>query len=221
MDGVAAGVGEQPGQHRAPAHGVDDEVRGQRPAALVADAGDVQAAAGAPRLSAATATPRRTSRPGCSSAARANTCSSVGRRAVVVTSRSSPGRARAVGDRRRQARHRSSRSPPAPSSASARRAARAASTARPRAWMKCAWRNCATPARRPPVPREHGIVGHGRGVALEDGDAMSVARQHHRGGQSARSGTEHDRLRQGKLLRSGDSNPETPSRGFIPRQLNA
>ena len=49
----------------------------------------------------------------------------------------------------------------------------------------------------PFLPRARGVLGHGRGVALEHGDAMPVAGQHHRGGQAAWPGAEHDRLRQG------------------------
>ena len=177
------GRAEQLRERRAAAHGVDHEV-GARAARRCR-------CARCPGSTPVTVTPRRTS--SSASAIRATASSSVVRRPVQVTNRSSPGRgARSVivGGMREIG---SSRVAPAASSARVTSGSSASSTWRPRDCRKWAWRNWTTPVRCHASQAASGAVGDRVAVALEDGDVVAVAGEHERGGEPADAAAEHDR----------------------------
>ena len=199
MHRVAAGVGEQPGQDRAPAHDVDDEVRGQRPAALVADAGDPQTAVG----------PLRGQRGHGHAAADLDARLLVGGAREHVLERGPPrgggdeplvARSHgAVGDRLRQAGHQVEPQAAGVLERGQHIGQLGGEHGAPARVDEVRLAELRDAGAGPPVPREHGGLGHGRGITLQDGHAMTVARQHHCRGEAARSGAEHDRLGQGTL----------------------
>ena len=177
------------------AHRVDDEVAGEPLAASVAHAGDVQAAVEAPRLErghahAAADLDARLGLGGAGDDLLERACAArLGDEALVAGAR------RAVGDRWAASRRRAGRSAarPRPRARGGRPAARRrAPAARAAAGSGPAGtgrrRRGASAARRPRGRREPGRV------ALEDGHAVPVPSQHHRGGQPAEAAAEHDRV---------------------------